>query len=333
MAYYFHGALKVAGTISFRLAGTKFLTCDIEDGYGGNLQNVPDEARRVFIPRNKSRSFVQCDLEGAEAVAVALLVSDGQFRDLVRFGIKPHCFLCIHLFPLQFMEFFGEAFDFNTLTPRALHEHPNGKAAIKKSKKLQIEYDLSKRTVHGFNYGMGWRTHQESVLKGTLGAVVLSPAEAMRQLQTPARLFPEIKRMQQEVEEKVKKHEPVFNLFGERAQFIGRYTAALTRKVISWRPQSTVGQCTNKAFILMQDFIEANNKDWDLLDPVHDSILGECPDEEVPEFISVMRRAMTFKFVSPVDGWEATIGVEAQVGKNWGKWREDENPEGLKVAA
>jgi len=330
---YFHGAFKVGGTISFRLAGCNFLTCEQEEGYGSNPQNVPDQARRVFIPRAANRSFVQCDLEGAEAVAVALLVREGQFRDLVRFGIKPHCFLCIHLFPTLFIEFFGEAFDFSQLTPRFLHEHPNGKKAIAKSKKLKREYDLSKRTVHGYNYGMGWRTHQESVLKGTLGTVVLSSAEAMRQLATPARLFPEIKEMQTEVEEWVKQHKPVYNLFGERAQFIGRYTAALARKVISWRPQSTVAQCTNLACIKLQDEIDTDGKDWDVLNPVHDSILGDCPDDEVPEFIASMRKAMSYKFVSPVDGWEASIGVEAQVGKNWGKWHETENPNGLKVAA
>jgi len=331
MPQFFHTYLKVAGTKTFRLAATQLLGTTNEDGYGGNGQNVPDESRRCIIPSHPDWSFVQADLEGAEAVAVALLVGEGQFRDLIRFGIKPHCFLCIHLFPELFYEFFGPGFNYAELTPRALHEHPQGAAAIAKSKKLKREYDLAKRTVHGYNYGMGWRTHQDSVLKGTRGLVVLPAAEAKRQLETPNRLFPEIKAMQQEVERWVRAGEPVYNLFGERALFIGRITSHLVRTVISWRPQSTVGQCTNVAYCNMQDEIEAGALHANLLDPVHDSILGECPDEEVTALVASMRRNMTYTFKSPIDGWTATIGVEVQVGKNWGKWNETENPNGLRV--
>ena len=43
--------------------------------------------RRLFIPRPGFR-FVQNDLEGAEAVAVALYVTEGHFRELVRRKIK-----------------------------------------------------------------------------------------------------------------------------------------------------------------------------------------------------------------------------------------------------
>lgn len=329
-AEFFHGAFKVGGTKSWRLAGCKFLSSDEEDGYGSNPQNVPDEVRRIFVPRFPDWSFVQCDLEGAEAVAVALLVGEGQFRDLIRLKIKPHCFLCVHLFPNLFADLLGPDFDYFNLTPRVLAEHKNFKAIIKRTKALKREYDLAKRTVHGFNYGMAWRTHQESTLKGTNGAVVLSPAEAKRQLETPARLFPEIKAMQIAVEEAIKNHQPLYNLFGEMALFIARYSGSLARTAISWRPQSTVGQCTNRAFVKLQKQIEEEGRIWNILNPVHDSILGECPDSEVFDLINAMRSAMTFTFKSPIDGWEATIGVEAQVGKNWGKWSE-ENPNGLKV--
>ncbi len=329
-AEFFHGAFKVAGTKSWRLAGSKFLTCGDEDGYGTNPQNIADEIRRIYVPRYPDWSFVQCDLEGAEAVAVALLVGEGQFRDLIRLKIKPHCFLCVHLFPTLFVDLLGVDFDYFNLTPKVLAAHRNFKEIIKRTKKLKREYDLAKRTVHGFNYGMAWRTHLESTLKGTNGAVVLSPAEAKRQLETPARLFPEIKEMQRQVEETVRNRQPLYNLFGEAALFIARFSGSLARTAISWRPQSTVGQCTNRAFVKLQQRIEHEGEVWNLLDPVHDSILAECPDDEVPELINAMRTAMTYTFKSPIDGWEATIGVEAQVGKNWGKWSE-ENPNGLVV--
>jgi hypothetical protein len=327
---FFHASFKVAGTKSFRLASAKLLPAKSEDGYGNNAQNVPDQARRAFIPRSPSFTFIQADLEGAEAIAVALLLREGQFRDLVRLRIKPHNFLLCHAFTDKVADLLqGVAVE--TLTPRALHEHANFKPIMARCKKLPVEYGLSKKTIHGYNYGEGWKTFRDSVLKETQGAVVLTAARAKGLLDLVDRLFPEIKERQRDIEEKVKNHEAISNLFGHRAQFIGRFTGNLARTAISWSPQSTIGQCTNIAACRLQDYIEEHKKKWNILVIVHDSILIECPQEEVSEAATALKQAMTFTFTSPVDGWKATIGVEVQVGLNWGKFDEEDNPKGLKV--
>jgi len=331
MAEYFHTLLKVGGTKTFRLAACKLLTAKDEEGFGGNSQNQPDEARRAYVPRHQNYSFVQEDLEGAEAVAVAILVRDGAFRDLVRLGIKPHCFIEPHIFSQLFVEQLGVAFDYTQLTPKFLHAHPKRNEIIARTKALKIEYDLSKRTVHGYNYGMSWDTHRKTVLKGTQGRVVLSAAEAQRQLGVPARLFPEIREMQMDVERTIRDHGVLTNLFGESVRFVGRFTTNLARTGISWRFQSTVGQCSNIAMTRIQAHIERYRLRWNLLNQIHDAILVECPDNEAIDAAQIIKEAMSFKFISPVDGWEAGIGVEVQIGKNWGKYDKDENPLGMKV--
>lgn len=628
----FNAAFKVAGTASFRLASTQFLkTRGV--GYGGNLQNIPDEQRRVFIPR-PGNTFVQCDLEGAEAVAVALLVPEGNFRDLVRLGIKIHNFLCIKLFPEKFT-----ALDISpALTPAELKAHPNYKAFVKYVKSLRREYDLAKRTVHGCltadhevltpagwrpieqvtrearptiyvydpatktgrfeaveslvfhdydgdlheitnaygtmscvvtqehrmpyvtnkrfkvatpaqlprgcslpcanffeptrgypsaiprlvaalhadgyidpyervifhfkrerkikrlllllkdagygaqritenkdgtttivcdamissllitygkaltwnwlkfdadfiyaylweciewdghqgptyqafhtvnkehaeiahtlcrlvgigstlhaterdetrqtlyriglngrrfiayesckhevrkclfsesvycfktstgffyvrranaihitgnsNYGMAWKTFLETVLKGTRGRVVLTAAEAKRFLAIYFEVFPEIKFFQIGLEEAVKNGVTIRNLFGHPVTFVRRFTTDLARTGISWIPQSTVGQCSNIAAVKLDEYIRANNKPWLINNIVHDSILAEAPADQVQELADVTAKCLTFTFQSPLDGWECTIGVEKQIGSNWGKHDETENPNGMKV--
>lgn len=474
----FNAAFKVAGTASFRLASTQWLKTK-GVGYGGNLQNIPDEQRRVFIPR-PGYTFVQCDLEGAEAVAVALLVPEGNFRDLVRLGIKIHNYLCIKLFP----ELFTHLGITPALTPAELKAHPSYKAFVKYVKSLRREYDLAKRTVHGCltgkheiltrngwlplykavddetleicvvnrdgsthferpayvhkyeyhgdlytfygagfrmtttpdhgiavlepaakqiikiradsmpyyrnvtvpvlstlnakmcgkeltgtplrhasatnvycyttstglflvrsgdsdatepyvtgnsNYGMAWKTFQDTVLKGTRGRVVLTAAEAKRFLAIYFEVFPEIKFFQIGLEEAVKNGVTIRNLFGHPVTFVRRFTADLARTGISWIPQSTVGQCSNIAAIKLAVYIRECNKTWIINNIVHDSILAEAPADEVAELVNITAQCLTFAFKSPLDGWECTIGVEKQVGKNWGKYDETENPDGMKV--
>lgn len=325
----FNAAFKVSGARSFRLSSTQLLKTTQEKGLGGNAQNIADEARQCFVPRD-GYVFIQADLESAEAVAIALLVREGNFRELIRYKIKPHNFVCLHLFPDKFVELLTQEF-IAAMKPADLANHALYKQIVKLCKKLKVEYDLAKRTVHGSNYSMGWRTLRDTVLKGTKGAVVLTAAEAKRLLATYFTLFPEIKEYQQQTEQLVKEHKPVYNLFGHRAQFIGRFTGSLARTVISWPPQSTVGQCTNIAMNRLQGEIEQNNHKWNILAPVHDSILVECPIPEQDECAAALKRVMSFTLKSPVDGWECAIGVEVQRGRNWRKYDEKENPDGMKV--
>jgi len=320
----FTAAYKVGGTVSSRLASCKLL-----DQFGANFQNQPDHIRRLMIAR-PGRRFVQNDYEGAESVATALLCGEGNYRELVRLKIKTHNFLCVKLFPELFADL-ATADEIAAFLPASFKAHPNYKLIIKRCKELKQQYDLAKRTVHGSSYGMGWKTFQETVLKGTEGKLVLSPAECKRLLYTFFELFPEIRHFQLNAEACVRDFLPIANLFGHDIVFVKRFTAAQARTGISWAPQSTVGVCMILAACQLQDYIEKEGRDWDILTITHDSGLADAPESEAVEASLKLAECMDVEFTSPVDGWKFRIGVERQVGANWGKYDETENPEGVKV--
>lgn len=322
----FTSSFRPGGTKTGRLASSKLLGL-----FGGNGQNVADDVRRLAIPR-PGYSFIQNDLEGAEAVAVALLVSEGNFRELVRRKVKIHNFVCVKIFPEKFTNFFTPA-EIDTLTPAAFHEHPQYKALVKHCKSLKVEYDLAKRTVHGSNYSMGWKTFQETVLQGTAGQVVLTAAEAKRLLNAYFTLFPEVKVFQATADKAAQEFTEITNLFGWSFRPVQRYTTAVGRTCISWVPQSTVGVATIIAAVRFQDYIEQHSLAWNLLNCVHDSLLAEAPTGQAELCATILANCMHFEFVSPIDNWRCEIGVEKSIGMNWGKYDEHENPQGMKVIA
>ena len=313
----------VAGTNTGRLASRKLF-----DQYGGNLQNKSDEERRLFIPRPGMR-FGQNDLEGAEAVAVALYVPEGNFHDCIRRKVKIHNFVCIKLFPEKFSAFLTPQ-EADNLTPAALHSRPDYKQIVAHCKTLKTEYDLAKRTVHGSNYAMGWKTFIKTVLKGTNGRVVLDAPQAKRMLASYFELFPELKFFQTSADEAVRNFTPLTNLLDWSIVIKARYTTALGRTAVAWRPQSTIGLLMLYAAVKFQDALEAEQRPWNLLTPTHDSGLVEAPADEIVRAVDKLAECMTFELVSPLDGSKWVIGVERSVGDNWGKWSED-NPNGLRV--
>ena len=181
------------------------------------------------------------------------------------------------------------------------------------------------------NYSMGWVTFQETVLKETAGRVALPAAECKRLLNAYFTLFPEVKVFQASADKAAQDFLEINNLFGWGVRLIQRYTTAAGRTAISWAPQSTVGVATIVAATRCQVHIELQARRWNLLNIVHDSILLEAPTDEAAQAADVLADCMTFTFTSPIDGWQCTIGVEKSIGKNWGKYDEKENPEGLKV--
>jgi len=322
----FTSAYKIPGTKTGRLASSKFL-----GEFGANGQNQSDELRRLFIPRFGYR-FIQNDLEGAEAVAVALLCGEGNFRDLVRRKVKIHNFVCLKIFPSKFEQWFT-AGQIDALTPQSFHEHPHYKDIIKHCKFLHTEYDLAKRTVHGSNYSMRWKTFQENVLKETEGAVVLSAQECKRLLNAYFTIFPEIKVFQAEADKAAQEFLPMQNLFGWEIKVIQRYTTSLGRTCLSWRPQSTVGIAGILGGVRLQHYIEEAGRRWNVLTITHDSNLSEAPAAEAEECAIISAECLSFELTSPIDNWKCRIGVEKSIGDNWGKYDEAENPRGLKVIA
>lgn len=328
MKPHFHclSAYKPTGTNSFRLAAGMFLGI-----YGTNLQN-PDHDSLECFEAPVGYSFIQPDQSGAEALIVAHLTKPGRYRELFSVGIKPHTFVALHIFAESKQDTWPMGIGKNAsywkaLSPSELAADPDWKALDKAIKSSDKEYKIGKMVCHAASYKMRERTFQLQALKQSQGTLVLSFQECKVFLGFFASLFPEIIEWQDEVEFTVRSQRKLRNLFDYPREFNRLFNDSYIREAISWIPQSTVGCITHKAIhkfnLTKPRHIQpaVNNK--------HDSYLPMAPDADVPEIAALSRSCMAIDLVGR-DGAQFTMRSEVQVGKNWGKFHPEKNPNGMK---
>jgi hypothetical protein len=329
---------KLGGTLSFRNAsGMLFKNSDhpVYADIGSNLQN-PSERLLQLYHADEGKILLQCDQAGAEALIVAYLCRDGKFRQLFRYGIKPHTFVAMHLFAgiwAQKMKLKPEEFDvmFTSQPIPELKHQPRWKELEKLIKK---EFDgryyfIGKKSCHSFNYDKHWSTFIFDVLKESEGKVVLPPHEGARIYEVYHGLFPEIHEWHSEVRETVRTKRELRNLFDHPRRFFGIFTDDFFRKAYAQIPQSTVGVIANRAFCAMQRYIERERKEWDVLNNKHDSVLVQCPVAEWEECARVLKQTLEVKMISPKDGTEFQMRSELSKGYCWGKHDPEKCPDGM----
>jgi len=332
---------KISGTKTLRLS-----SCKILGQWGENLQNKEKGMRIMYIP-DDGKVFVQVDQSGAEALIVAYLCRNTNFRKLFINGIKPHVFVALHIFhdvwkkklkehsyPLT------ESFsmdDILSLPIEKLKTHPdwnNLDHCIKDSDNWSLQeryYYLAKQACHSGNYGITAPTFRLNVLEKSGGKIVINKEDSEKFVNTYNSLFPEIREWHDNVRRQVEMTGMLFNLHGH-PYTITTYNILESswKELYAWIPQSTVGMITNVAYAKMQDYIESNNLAWDLLSNCHDSYLLQCGLGEEVECARAAQSFMNQGFVSPVDGTKFNMRSEAQCGYNWSSYKKDSNELGLK---
>jgi DNA polymerase-1 len=298
---------------SFNPAGTKTgrLNSSFSDyGDGTNLQNVTPFLRQVFIP-DPGMCFVNIDLEQADSRNVGAICWE------------------------VFAESHGEAYagsyldacesgDLHTLVasmayPTLVH---NRRTADVISYRGLTYRDLSKKLGHGTNYyGQPPTMSKHAKIpvndivtfqEGYFGAFPVIPdwhKWTINELQTKGYLT---------------------NLFDRRRTFFGRLDdQSVINSAIAYSPQGMTGEEMNIGMInLWQD------KRFQLLVQVHDSILFQCRWEEVNELVPIALKALeTHKILTK--GRDFFVPLEAMTGYNWGYANDDPkrgplNPHGLK---
>lgn len=314
-------SFNIAGTLSFRLASSKFLGV-----FGGNLQNSPPELLRCFTAR-PGCVFVQADQSGAEALVVAHIARAGTLRKLFTYKIKPHSFLATHLFAANL-----KASELTTLTVEQLAAREEWKAL---SKALQDpsghytkEYAIGKQTCHAANYGMGPGTFQTNALVRSEGKLALTTKEAKFFLDTYHKLFPEIHEWHDGVKALIYTTRTLHNLFGYPCTFHDRRTGSLLMQAYSWVPQSTVGVLTHLAAL---QFRRRYPKLGFVLNNKHDSYLVECREADAVDVGRKMQETIAEVELTGADGTKFRMKSEVQIGRNWGKYDPETNPEGMKA--
>lgn len=328
---------KISGTITFRLASSKLCTKQ-----GTNLQNIEKSLRKLYIP-DSGKIFCQVDQSGAEALIVAYLCKDGQFRSLFLNNVKPHVFVALNLFKDKWQEKLKhDGLDVKcdiaelcrTSIPQ-LKEHPFWKqvdSLIKSSDNWpasQRYYYIAKQVCHSSNYGIKASAFQMNVMDKSKGKIVLTKKQAEDYLSFYHDLFPEIRSWHREVENQLYACRTLYNLQGFPRYFSAEINDNMLKEAYAFIPQSTVGTITNIAFTNLQTFIEKSNLQWDLLANTHDSYLVQCPVGEEQQCVITMKEFMNQQLISP-RGEQFRMKSESCAGYNWAPYSEYKNKLGLK---
>lgn len=322
---------KVAGTNTYRLRSAKIL-----DFYGGNRENIEKSMRRIWIAE-EGYSFIQKDQAGAEALIVAYLAPKGQYRDLFTYGIKPHTFVALKLFKDIWLKRFSDTSVVEkalTCSIQELSILPGWKELNKfiqgsdKWKASERYYFIAKKVVHASNYGMRENTFILAVLEESGGMIVLTTKQATEYLNFYHLLFPEIRVWHMRLQESVKKHKILRNLFGF-PRIITEYVSEHDwKKLYAFPAQSTVGTISNMAVTACYNYCAERHLPWHIYTQTHDSYLVGVPDEQIAEAIPILSSFIELNLTAP-DGTKFKMQSSTEVGKNWAPASET-NPNGLK---
>lgn len=290
---------------SYNIAGTttgRFSSSFNDFGTGGNLQNVEERLRRIFVP-DKGMKFANVDLEQADSRNIGALcwnvLRDGVYLDACESG------------------------DLHTEVARM--SRPELPWTNDRSKNRQIAEQpyyrhhslrhVCKMLGHGTNYlgspfEMAKHTKiEQSVIKG------------FQEIYFKA--FPAIPRLHNWVQTQLIEHGHLVTPYGRKRWFFGRRDDRDTLKqAVAHLGQSMTADEMNYGMLAL----------WRLnivqiLLQCHDSILVQYPEEAeneiVPKMLETMRVPLELE-----GGRQFVVPLEVQVGWNWGKASND-NPNGL----
>lgn len=337
-------AYNLAGTDTFRLSSRALLKFKTDKGFGTNVQNI-DKNQRDLVIADDGKILIQIDQAGAEALIVAYLCRKGAYRDLFECGIKVHSFVALHVFKDKWKECFPPSIidELCKLSPKELKKHENYKSVFNTIKESDYwpakerYYFIAKMICHASNYNMKAPTFQLNVLQKSDGAINLTIKQCNEFLGLYHLLFPEIREWHASIIRELKATRVLRNLFGEPRRFLEQEGEDLWKQGFAFIPQSTVGEITNRAVVKVQGLIEEHitlkhHNKFDLLQNGHDSILSQSinQDDIIKDCVRYLKEAIEVWLISPFDGSSFQMKSEISIGKNWGPYKKDSNPEGIK---
>ena len=296
-----HCAYQVAGPMTGRWSSN-------EDpfGRGTNLQNITDEMRRIFVP-DRGKKFCQLDLAQAESKLVAYLS--------LPFG-RSYLQACessdLHTTVTRLV--WPEIFAGATLSDKEIAKRPFYR---------HFSYrDMAKRGGHGTNYG-----GSDAVIAMHLN---IPKAQASLFQKKYFGAFAEIPRWHNDVRMRLASTRQITTPLGRRCFFPGRpWDNDTIKSAIAYAPQSSIGDILNLGFLKVwkkYDKIHNSNYPIEILTQVHDSILFQYAEKDESWIVPLIQRELQVPV--EINGEVCRIGVDAQIGWNWGK-HSDANPHGL----
>lgn len=290
---------------SFNIAGTttgRFSSSFNDFGTGGNLQNIEERLRRIFIA-DPGMKFANIDLEQADSRNVGALCWN-VFRD------PTYLDAC-------------ESGDLHTTVARMSKPDLPWTGDLRMDRRIaeQPYYrhhglrHMCKVLGHGTNY-LGSAFEMEKHTK--------IDQETIKEFQTLYfKTFPSIQKGHEWIQEQILQEGYLVTPFGRRRWFMGRRDDRDTLKqAVAHMGQSMTADEMNYAILNVWRLNLVQ-----LLLQVHDSLLVQYPEEKENEIVPQLKKAMEIP-LELEGGRKFVVPVEVQVGWNWGK-AADDNPNGL----
>jgi DNA polymerase-1 len=291
---------------AYNIAGTttgRFSSAFSDFGTGGNLQNIEQRLRRIFIA-DPGYKFANIDLKSGDSFGVGCVLYN-------LFDNDAYLAAC-------------ETGDIHTSVARMTwHELP-WTGDIKQDKILAestIGYrdlsvrDLSKKLGHGTNYY--GKPH-------TMSKHTKVEIDTIKDFQNRYFAAFPLQRWHGHVQSELLTRGFLVSLLGRKRWFFGRRNDDSTlREAIAYDPQSTTSDVLNRGLLEVwrQGLCQ-------LLLQVHDSILVQYPERDedtiIPKLLAATRQPITLR-----GGRVVTIPMDVKVGWNWAYANAD-NPDGLK---
>jgi DNA polymerase I-like protein with 3'-5' exonuclease and polymerase domains len=295
---------------SYNITGTdtgRFSSSFSAFGTGGNLQNIEESLRSIFIS-DPGYKFAKCDAKSGESFIVGAIewniFGDPTYLDACNTG-DPH-----------------------TAAARLCWPHLSWTGDLKQDKALADNKDapfyrhhthrqVTKKLGHASNYGG---------MPPTIAEQTGLPLELVQAFQPVYfRAFPAHQEWQLYVAQQIATRGFIVNLTGRKRWFWGRRTDPNTvRAAIAYDPQGSLADIVNRAMlhIWKQHYVIIMFQD-------HDAITFMYPEAVEDELIPRIMADLVVR-VPLANGRELAIPYDCKVGWNKGDYDPIKNPEGLK---
>lgn len=292
---------------SYNIAGTstgRFSSSFSEFGTGGNLQNVEESLRSIFIA-DPGYKFAKFDAKSGESYAVGAiewnLFDDDRYLTACESG-DPHTAVARICWPE--LPWTGDLKRDKDIAEQPYYRHYTYRF-------------MCKKLGHGSNY---------DGRAATLSAQAKLPQPIVEQFQPKYfQAFPTHKRWQASVDDRLRKLGYIISLTGRKRYFFGRRNDPATlREAIAYDPQCSLADIVNTAML----------KIWRqrvaiLMMHDHDALTFMYPTEHedtiIPQLLANLPIPIPLK-----NGRTLTIPYDCKTGWNKGNWDAKTNPDGLK---
>lgn len=292
---------------SYNIAGTntgRFSSSFSEFGTGGNLQNIEESLRSVFIA-DPGMKWAKCDAKSGESYAVGAiewnLFDDPRYLEACESG-DPHTAVAKICWP-------NLPWTGNLKLDKHIAEQPYYRHYTYRF--------MCKKLGHGSNYGGR---------PATLAQQAQLPIEVVLAFQPKYfAAFPAHQRWQNWVPEQLASKGYLISLTGRKRWFFGRrHDQDTIREAIAYDPQCDLADIVNTAMlnIWRKGYVTIMMHD-------HDALTFQYPEEMEDEIIPRLMQDLLVT-IPLKNGRELCIPYDCKVGWNKADYDEKTNPEGLR---